>query len=47
MKPEWKNEHVEAWRLDDGTLVVRRRINEPREGFDHYFLIDTLPPVAA
>ncbi len=33
---------VEAWTLGDGTLIIRRKVTKPMDGFDHYFEITTL-----
>jgi hypothetical protein len=42
MKVEWQNDRSEAWRLADGTLIVKRRIDQPMNGHDHHFIVDTL-----
>lgn len=44
MTPKWKNDLVEAWTLDDGTLIVRTKIETPTDGHDFYYKVDTLPP---
>ena len=43
---EWRNETSEAWCVDDGILVIRRRVNQPMDGHDHHFVVDVLEPVA-
>ena len=47
MTKKWKNDFVEAWTLEDGTLVVKRKVMSPESEpeFDHYFLVDTLPEI--
>lgn len=47
-KIEWRNECTEAWRLSDGRLVVKRRVDKPMEdGHDHYYVVSTLEPIKA
>jgi DnaJ-class molecular chaperone len=44
----WKNNWIEAWVLDDNTLVIKRKVSDPKMNttwFDHYFTVDTLLPV--
>ncbi len=44
MQPEWANDRIQAWTLEDGTLVIRSRIDKPMDGHDHFFIVDTLIP---
>lgn len=46
-KSKWKNECMEAWVLEDGSLMIKLRIDEPCDGEDHYFMVDTLEPTDA
>jgi hypothetical protein len=44
MTPQWKNERIEAWTLEDGTLIVKTRVTlDKAEKTGISYTIDTLP----
>lgn len=51
MNPMWANDRITAWTLEDGTLVVKTRVEDKdhkvQSEFDHYFIVDTLSAVKA
>ena len=43
MEIKWKNDHQEAWVLEDGTLIVKSKVPIPMDGHDFHYQVDTLP----
>lgn len=44
-KQRWSNDRQEAWVTQDGTLIIKQRVDIPADGHPFYYSINTLLPV--